>query len=94
MCAGKKLVPHTEDVSNGTLGTSFGLKGEEATGGRRELHEKERRNLYSSSNAIRRMRLVGHAANGRDQKYAQKFCKGREDLGIDGRKILETILKK
>jgi hypothetical protein len=58
---------------NGVLERVFGLKGEEVTGDWRELHEKEKRNLYSSSNAIRRMRLVGHAEYGRDQKYAQKF---------------------
>lgn len=40
------------------------------------------------------MKLVGHAAHGRDQKYVQKCCKGGEDLGIDGRKILESIWKK
>jgi hypothetical protein len=72
----------------------------------RILHNEDLHNLYASPNIIRliksrSMRWVGHVAHMGEMRNAYKIwlenLKGRdhlEDLGVDGRIILEWILGK
>jgi hypothetical protein len=92
---------------NKALRRIFGPKREEVVGGWRRLCTEELYNLCASPNIIRvsksrRMRWVGACnMHGRDKKCMQHFdhknLKGRdhmEDLGINGRIILEWNLGK
>jgi hypothetical protein len=87
------------------LGRVFGCKRWEVTGGWGSLHNKELNKLYASSNIIRviklRMRWVGHVAHMGEMRNVYVTLvgslKGRdhaEDLGVDGKIILEFILGK
>jgi hypothetical protein len=89
---------------NRVLRRIFGLRRKEVVGGWRRLHE-ELHNLCASSNIIRmiksRMRWEGHVAClGKMRNNAVFWLEslmGRdhvEDMGIDGRIILELILWK
>jgi hypothetical protein len=83
-----------------------GPKGNEMAGDRRRLHNEELHNLYASPNIVwviksRRMRWVDHVAciGGMRNSYKilvrkSKGKKPSEDLGIDGKIILECILEK
>jgi hypothetical protein len=73
-------------------------------GGWRRLHNEELHNLYALANIIiviksRRMRWAGHVAHMgdvRNTKCSSQNLKGRdhaEDLGVDGRIILERIME-
>jgi hypothetical protein len=78
----------------------------EVVGGWRRLHNEELHNFYASPNIIRviksrGMRWVGHIANIGEMRNVYKILvrkpEGRdhvEDLGQDGRIILEQILGK
>jgi hypothetical protein len=91
---------------NRVLRRIFGTKGEEVEGDWRRLHNEELRYSYASPNIIkgiksRRMRWTGHVAHMGEMRNASKIWStnltGRdhsEDLGIDGKKILEWILGK
>jgi hypothetical protein len=62
----------------------LGPKGAEVTGGWRELHNEEFRDLYCSPSIIRiiksrRMRLAGHLARMRDKRNAYRFLVGRPE---------------
>jgi hypothetical protein len=80
----------------------FGPKGLEVAGGWRRLHSEESHNLYASQNIIRvlksgRIRWVGYVACMQMRIAWSENLKGRdhlEDLGIDGRIILDWILEK
>jgi hypothetical protein len=84
----------------------MGHKREKVVGGWRILHNEQFHNLYSSSNIIRvikstRIRWGTCSMCGRDEKCIQYFwlekLKGRdhsEDLGIDGKIVLEWFLGK
>jgi hypothetical protein len=83
-----------------------GPKREEVRGGWRRLHNEELHNVYASLNIVRvikskRMRWTGHVACIGDMRNAYKIwsenlvgCDLMEDLSIDGRQILEWILRK
>jgi len=68
----------------------------------RSLHNEELHNLYASTNIISvikptRMRWAGHVTRMGAMWNAYKILKGRddsEDLGVDGKIILESILGK
>jgi hypothetical protein len=65
------------------------------TGEWRKLHNKELRDLYSSPNIIRvikvrRMRWVGHVARMGEKRNAYRLLLGKPDVG--GWKILGWIL--
>jgi hypothetical protein len=86
-------------------GTVFGPKGEEVVGGWRRLHNEELQNLYASPYSmviiLRRIRWKGYVARIGDARSACKILIGKlrgkrplEDLGVDGRIILEKILEK
>jgi hypothetical protein len=84
----------------------FGHKWKEVAGGLRKLHNEELHNLYALPNMIReiksrKVRWAGHIARTRETRNAYKVwsenLKGRdlsEELGVDGRIILEEILGK
>jgi hypothetical protein len=88
------------------LGRIFGPKRDEVTGEWSRLHSEEFNDLYSSRNIVRvtksrRMRWAGHVARmGRREAYTGFWCGDLrekdqlEDLGVDGRKILEWIFRK
>jgi hypothetical protein len=66
---------------NRALRRIFGPRRDEVTGGWRELHKEELRNLYSLPSIIRimklrRMRCVGHVA-----RIMKKKKKGQETIG-------------
>jgi hypothetical protein len=83
----------------------LGPKREEVAGDWRRLHKKELHNLYASPNVIRliksrRMRRPGHVARTRQMRNAHRILFGKpegkknsEDVSIDGRIILEWILR-
>jgi len=82
-----------------------GRKRGEGVGGRKELHNKQLHNLYTSPYIIkvvksRRMRLTEHAARTGDEntyRISVGNLKGRdhsENLEVDGKIILEWILEK
>jgi hypothetical protein len=74
------------------------------TGGWRRLHNEELHNLYITPNIarvikLRRMRWVEHVARMGEtrQNFSRKNQRGREhleDLGVNGKIILEWILGK
>jgi hypothetical protein len=84
----------------------FGSKWEEVAIGWRRLRNEELHNLYSSSSIIqvmkpRGMRCSKHVAGWERQEMYTKFwlgnLKGRnhlEDIGVDGKIILELMLGK
>jgi hypothetical protein len=84
----------------------FGPKGEWVAGGWRILHNEELHNLYPSTNIVRviksrKMRWAGHVTRMEEMRNAYKILVGNlkrrdrwEDLGIDGKIILEWILEK
>jgi hypothetical protein len=60
------------------LGSVFGPKGDEVTEGWRKLHDEKLRNLYSSSNIIRmiklrRMRWAGYVARMGEKRNAYRI---------------------
>jgi hypothetical protein len=69
-------------------------------GGWRRLHNEELHNVYTSSNIIGviisgRMRWDIHVARVGNMRNSYKILVGNpEDLGVDGRTILEWILEK
>jgi hypothetical protein len=69
---------------NRVLRRIFGPKRDEVTGEWRKLHNKELRNLYSSSSMIRiinlrRMRWAGHMARRGEKKNAYKLFVGKPE---------------
>jgi hypothetical protein len=85
---------------NRVLGRIFGPKGEEVVGCWRRLHNEELHNLYASPNVIResksrRMMWAGHVARTREMRETTFWLENvkerdySEDLGIDGKIILE-----
>jgi hypothetical protein len=61
----------------------FGPKWDEVRGGRRNLHNEELRNLYSSPSIIRmiksrRMRQEGHVARMREKTTAYRILVGKK----------------
>jgi hypothetical protein len=81
----------------------FGPKEEEVAGDWRRLHNKKLHNLYTSPNIIkvikpRTMRLTGHVAYMGEMRNVKFLVRKSENylelLGIDGRILLEWILKK
>jgi hypothetical protein len=84
----------------------FGSKREEVAGGWRRLHNQELHNLYDSPNIIRILKLrrmggAGHVARMGAMKHAYSTLAGKpegrdhsEDVGVNGRIILEWILRK
>jgi hypothetical protein len=87
---------------NRVLRSIFGPKRDEVTGEWRNLHNEELNVLYFSLNTLRvyelrRMRLAGHVA--RMGEYVGFWWgdlrekQHLEDLGVDGRIILEWILR-
>jgi len=86
------------------LRRTFGSKTEEVAGGWRRLHNEYLRNLCTSPNVIgmnksRRMRW-GHVARMVQMRNAYNILVGKlegkrplEDVGLDGRIILEWILR-
>jgi hypothetical protein len=69
---------------NRVLRRIFGPKREEATEGRRKLHNEELHNLYSSPNIIRvfrirRMKLEGHVARMSVMRNAYKYLVGKPE---------------
>jgi hypothetical protein len=90
---------------NRVLRRTFGHKKEEVAEDWRRLHNEELHNLYTSPNNIRvikswRMKWTGHVPRMGDLRNAYKMLenlKGKayqEDLGVNGRLILECILGK
>jgi hypothetical protein len=62
----------------------FGTKGDEITGGLRQLHNEELHNLYSSQSIIRmikstRMRCVGHVARMGENRNACRILVGKQE---------------
>jgi hypothetical protein len=84
----------------------FTTKMEEDAGGWRKLHNEELHNLHASINIIRvtrsrRIRRAGHVAHMGEMRKAYKVLVGKsegntslQDLGVDGRIILEWIFEK
>jgi hypothetical protein len=84
----------------------FGPKRERVAGGCRRLHDEELQNLYTSPDTIRviksrGMRWMGHVTHMGVMRNAYKILVGKpegkrhsEDLGIDGKIVLEWILGK
>jgi hypothetical protein len=78
----------------------LGPKREEVAGGWRRLHNEELHNLYASSIVIkvsrsRRMRWVGHVARvGEMRIHAFGMVETTRKRGVDGRTILEWMLRK
>jgi hypothetical protein len=91
---------------NRILRRIFGHTKEEVAGGWRRLHNEELHNLYVSLNIIRviksrRMKWLGHVARMGQKRNAYNILVGNlkerdhlEDIGVDGRVILEWILWK
>jgi hypothetical protein len=88
---------------NRVLRRIFGPKGEEVAGDWRRLYKEELHNLYSSPNFIRviksGMRGAGHVARVEEMHTViwlenLKVRVHSEDLGVDGKIILEWILGK
>jgi hypothetical protein len=89
---------------NRVLRRTFGPKKNEVAGGWRRLHKEELHNLYASPNIIRvigsrRVRWARHIARMGETKMHTVFRlesqRGRDhsdDLGVDGKVILEWIL--
>jgi hypothetical protein len=66
------------------LGTIFGPKRDEVTGGGRKLHNEKLRGLYSSLSIIRimkarRMRWVGHVARMGEKTNAYRLLVGKPE---------------
>jgi hypothetical protein len=90
---------------NRVLRRIFGPKREELAGSRRSLHNEELHILYTLPSIIRvlksrRMRWEGRVTCTREMIMYMKFwsenLKGRdhsEDVGVDGRIILEWIIE-
>jgi hypothetical protein len=86
---------------NRVLRRIFGPKRDEVAGGWRRLHNEELHNLYASLNIIRviksrKMSWAGHIACMGGMENVYKVLVGKpkrknhsEDLGIDGKIILE-----
>jgi hypothetical protein len=76
---------------NGVLRRLLRPKGDEVTGGWRQLHNEELRDLYSSPNNIRiiksrRMRLAGHVARmGEKRNVYRLLVRKPEEKGRLGR---------
>jgi hypothetical protein len=93
-------------TENRVLRRVFRPRREDVAGGRRTLHNEELHNLYVAPNSVRviksrRMRLAGNTARMGDEKCIQYFLlenlKRRdhfEDLGVDGKVIVQCILGK
>jgi hypothetical protein len=85
---------------NSVLRRRFGLKRDEVTGEWRKLHNKELRDLYSSSSIIsiiksRRMRWAGHVARIREKRNAYRLLvgkpEGKRPLGRSRRRWVDNI---
>jgi hypothetical protein len=88
---------------NRVMSRIFGPKSEEVEGGWRRLHDEELHNLYASPNIVTTvksmmMRWTGHVTRMGVMRNAYKITVGKseakshlEDLGIDGKVILEYI---
>jgi hypothetical protein len=74
-------------TENRVLRKIFARQREEATGGRRKLHNEELHNFYASPNVIRavisrRVRWAGHVArptHGTDEKQIQNYNRSEEN---------------
>jgi hypothetical protein len=71
---------------NRVLRSIFGPRRDEVMGERRELHNEELRDLYSSPSIIRiikprRMRWAGHVARIGEKKNAYRLLVGKRPLG-------------
>jgi hypothetical protein len=78
----------------------FGPKRDEVTGGWRQLHNDELRDLFSSPSIIiitksRRMRLAGHAARMEEKRNVFRFLVGKPEgkrlLGRQRRRWVDNI---
>jgi hypothetical protein len=77
----------------------FGPKRKEVEGGWRRLHNEELHNLFALAYFIRaiksrRMWWAVHVTRIEEVRNAYKGGDHSEDLGVDGKKILEKILGK
>jgi len=91
---------------NRVLRKIFGPRSDEVTGEWRRLHNEELNELYTSPNILpviksRRMRWAGHVARMDEERgYIESWWGNRsegdhwEDLGVDGRIILEWISRR
>jgi hypothetical protein len=89
-------------IENDVLRRIFGPKRDEVTGGWRKLHNKELRDLYSSSSIIRiiksmRMRQAAHVARMGEKRNAYRLLVGKtggkRPLGRPRRRWVDNIKK-
>jgi hypothetical protein len=81
---------------NRVLRRIFGPKRDEVTGGWRQLHNEELRDLYSSPSIIRisksrRTRLAGHVARIGKKRNAYKLFVGKRPLGRPKRRWVDNV---